>query len=342
MKMNKQLLEEMIQQNYVKVQKHPMHDLFIYNYTQTAQYDRLWNDCTLACRGLILDAEGTVVARPFPKFFNLGECDDQSIPNEPFEVFEKMDGSLGILYWIEEQPFIATRGSFISEQSVIATKMLHSKYADSISKLDKNLTYLFEIIYPENRIVVDYGEKEELVLLGVVDKASGEEVEIPDIGFPVVPKYDGLNDIHELKAIEAFNKEGFVIKFQSGYRLKVKFDEYTRLHFIVTMVSSLTIWEYLKDQKSFEEILERVPDEFFQWVKDKEELLTNQYDAILAKAKEDFKILDSRKETALYIQTCQYPAVMFNLLDGKSVDRTIWKMIRPKFEKPFVQHEEAI
>ncbi|MEL6560119.1 MAG: T4 RnlA family RNA ligase [Bacteroidota bacterium] len=338
--MNKQLLEEMIQRNYVKVQKHPTHDLFIYNYTASAQYERFWNDCTLACRGLILDGSGKVIARPFPKFFNLGEIENQPIPNESFEVFEKMDGSLGILYWIGGKPFIATRGSFVSEQSVIATKMLKTFYSESIPKLEKGLTYLFEIIYPENRIVVDYGNQEALVLIGVIDNASGQEMTLPEIGFPIVPKFDGLNNIHQLKAEETFNKEGFVIKFKSGYRLKVKFDEYQRVHRIVTNVSSITIWEYLKEGKSFEDILERVPDEFFNWVRNKKKVLIGEYNTILAKAKADFKILNSRKETALYFQTCQYPAVMFNLLDGKPIEQTIWKMVRPTFEKPFAQEEE--
>lgn len=37
----------------------------MYNYTAKAQYDKLWNEVTLQCRGLILDGDGNVVARPF-------------------------------------------------------------------------------------------------------------------------------------------------------------------------------------------------------------------------------------------------------------------------------------
>jgi len=97
--MDTQLLNELILENYVRVNKHPDRDLFIYNYTAKAQYDRVWNEITLQCRGLILDASGNIIARPFPKFFNLGEMEDQVIPALPFDVFEKMDGSLGITYW---------------------------------------------------------------------------------------------------------------------------------------------------------------------------------------------------------------------------------------------------
>ncbi|PTB97322.1 hypothetical protein C9994_03295 [Marivirga lumbricoides] len=340
MKLNLSLMDQMIQKDYVKVQKHPSEELYIYNYSAKAQYDRVWNDCTLNCRGLILNQSRDVIARPFPKFFNLGEHEDQHIPNEVFEVYEKMDGSLGISYWIGDEPFIATRGSFNSHQSITANQLLRTKYIDALDKLNPENTYLFEIIYPENRIVVDYGNDEMLVLLAVINTQTGEEQELLDIGFPIVEKYDGINDIGALKSMEAENKEGFVIRFQSGYRLKVKFEEYQRIHRIVTNVSSISIWEYLRDEKDWGDILERVPDEFYQWVKNTRQQLLDQYQSILNQAKKDYKVLETRKETALYFQTCRYPAVMFNLLTGKPVDKTIWKMIRPKFEKPFMNTEE--
>ena len=86
-------LNELVNQKYVSVQKHPEADLYIYNYTQNAQYEGFWNQITLMCRGLILDGQGNIIARPFPKFFNLEEHQPEEIPKENFEVFEKMDGS---------------------------------------------------------------------------------------------------------------------------------------------------------------------------------------------------------------------------------------------------------
>lgn len=41
---------------------------------------------------------------------------------------------------------IASRGSFISEQALEAKKMIDAK-SDVLNKLDKNCTYIFEIIY---------------------------------------------------------------------------------------------------------------------------------------------------------------------------------------------------
>ena len=333
--MNIQTLNQLIAEDYIKVNKHPMADLFIYNYTATAQYERLWNEWTLACRGLIMDADFNIVARPFPKFFNLEELVDVSIPNESFEVYEKMDGSLGILYWIDYQPFIATRGSFVSEQAIVATELLHTKYADSIPFLDKTKTYLFEIIYPENRIVLDYGTERKLVLLAIIDIQTGDEFPLEDIGFEIVKKYDGLNDLQKLKALEEDNREGFVVKFKNGYRLKVKFEEYQRIHKIVTQVSTLSIWEYIKEGQDLTPILEKVPDEFYEWVKATHAELLKNYAEIEVQAQKDFKVLENRKETALYFLTCEYPAILFKMLDNQEYSSIIWKLLKPVYQKPF-------
>lgn len=338
--MNKNHLEQLLADGYVRRQKHPGAELWIYNYTATAQYERIWNDITLQCRGLILNADYEVVARPFLKFFNLGETENQLIPDEPFEVYEKMDGSLGILYFLEGKPYIATRGSFNSEQAQVANEILHTQYSACIPKLDTSKTYLFEIIYPENRIVVDYAAKKDLVLLAIIDTKTGEDVPLEDIGFPLVRRYDGIQDIQTLKSLEEDNKEGFVIKFQTGLRYKVKFDEYVRIHRIIAGVSTVSIWEYLCTGQSFDEILEQVPDEFYEWVKAKRADLTQQFQAIEQLCKAEFKVFPTRKETAAYFFTCTHPRILFAMLDGKSYNTFIWKLVRPTFEKPFVNSNE--
>lgn len=334
--MNKELLRQMVNEKLVSVQKHPEADLFIYNYTPKVQYEKLWNEITLQTRGLILDAEMNVVAKPFRKFFNLEEHQPEEIPQLPFDVFEKMDGSLGILYWINEKPFIATRGSFESEQSKKATEILHQRYADTFIRLDKNSTYLFEIIYPQNRIVVDYGNIEDLFLLARIDNATGQDLPIYEsTGFPIVKRYDGINDLKQLKALEEENKEGFVVRFKNGFRVKMKFAEYVKLHRIITGVSNVAIWEYLSEGKSFDELLEKVPDEFYNWVKKVQSEIVNEFNKILTECKLVFKEFETRKETALYFQAQKKPSVLFSMLDGKTPDKIIWKMVRPKYSKPF-------
>ncbi len=354
---NKEILEEHIRNRYIFRNKHPEKPLFIYNYTQATQYEAYWNDYTKMCRGLIMNDLDEVVARPFKKFFNLSEHQPNEIPNETFEVYEKMDGSLGILYFDDiegiTQPFMASRGSFNSEQSIKANEMLKEKYQHTYAKLDKNITYLFEIIYPENRIVVDYGKTEALVLLAMIDTKTGLELPLMDIGFPLVKKYDGINDLETLKSLENSTQEGFVVKFASGFRVKVKFAEYIRLHRIITRVSNISIWENMKNNADFDEILERVPDEFFAWVKNTRLEILSKYEEIEQNARQIFDNAPIKKATADYKLTkedrklasehfLQFPhnKILFAMLDGKKYEDYIWKCVRPSYEKPFLNNEE--
>jgi len=240
--LNKELLKQMIDEKLVSVQKHPTADLFIYNYSPRVQYEKLWNEVTLKTRGLILDSNMNIIASPFGKFFNLEEHAPEEIPSLPFNVYDKLDGSLGIIYWLNDKPFVATRGSFTSDQAIHATEILHTKYNHLFDKLDKDKTYLFEIIYPQNRIVVDYGSLDDLILLTIICNKTGEE-SLEDIGFKTVKIFDGINDIQKLKELEEENKEGFVIRFNNGFRIKMKFAEWcyniTKIHYSFSCYSIL-------------------------------------------------------------------------------------------------------
>lgn len=337
----KDIIQRFTEEGYLHIQKHPDADLYIYNYSPKTQYEGFWNEITLQCRGLILDAQGKPVARPFPKFFNLGERPDELLPDEPFEVLDKLDGSLGILYRLNGKPYIASRGSFSSGQAREATRMLYEQYAHTLPLLQEEFTYLFEIIYPENRIVVNYGTERALHLLAVIETATGAELDPPDIGFPLAEKFRGIRDIAKLKERNTENREGFVIRYRNGFRLKVKFEEYLRLHRIVTGVSNLSIWEMLRDGVPQDELLEQVPDEFYHWVKETIHTLQKQYTEIETQCKADFRILNTRKETALYFQTCKYPQVLFYMLDQKKYAPVIWKMIRPAYRKAWLRDEQT-
>jgi RNA ligase len=267
MKYDLNILADYISKGLVVKQNHPTLPLSIYNYSRECQYNGLWDDITLNCRGLVLDNEGNVVAKPFPKFFNYEEHKPEDIPNEYFEIYEKVDGSLGIFFYYGDEWHMATRGSFTSEQAIkgmgIANKYNYNKICVP------GYTYLFEIIYPENRIVVDYGKEERLVLLGVMNR-RGEEFpyeEMVDDGWDIVNRYDGVNDYTKLKEMISNDAEGYVIRFSNGMRMKIKGTEYVRLHRILTNFSNKDIWELLKNGEPLEPFLERVPDEFDKWVK---------------------------------------------------------------------------
>ncbi len=331
-------LQKYIDEKYISVQKHPTEDLYIYNYTQKAQFNRVWTEETMSCRGLIMDEKGNVIARPFKKFFNLEEC--EQLPSEPFEVFDKWDGSLGILYWIGDLPYLATRGSFVSDQAIKGTEILRKKYP--LSYLDSTKTYLFEIIFPENRIVVDYKGLEDLILLAVFDTQTGEELPyeiIKACEFPIVKRYDGIEDVTKIKELmKKDNSEGFVIRFMSGMRIKVKFDEYVRLHRLITGINARHVWENLKEGKGIEELIDKVPDEFYKWVKETAGKLQSKYEQIEILCSHTAQLAQSfstRKEQAQFVLKYRNTSVIFQMLDNKDYSQAIWKIIKPKHEVPF-------
>ena len=325
----------MIENGYITRRKHPDLPLYIYNYTAKAQYENVWNESTLTCRGLICDEGGHIYARPFRKFFNLEQV--EQLPDEPFEVTEKMDGSLGIMYWHEGQPFIATRGSFDSDQAREANKMLRNYH---IAGLDPAYTYLFEIIYPENRIVVDYGSRRELVLLAAVHTGSGLEMAhwalVDWVKWPHIVEYMPMG-LDELRAYTATNKEGFVLHFMAGLRVKVKLAEYVRLHKLLTGITEKSIWrDYLMPGNDITPLLDRVPDEFNVWLKSTVANMQNAYRLIEQDATCEYvKAIrqagqTDRRAFAEIAKRSTVAPILFNMLDGKDYSRHIWKMIEPK------------
>ncbi len=342
-------LNNLYSQGLVTKQFHPKHPLIIWNYSRVAQYNNLWTPLLITCRGLITDFDGNIVAKGFNKFFNLEEHTPEEIPNEPFEVFEKMDGSLIIGFVYNGEFHTATRGSFTSEQSIDARKIIDEMKVSDIFK--EGYSYLFEYIAPNNRIVVDYGDWRELVVLTIIDNKTNEEAKYPELivmaceGFRVVNRYLGIDDYTQLKSKIKENKEGYVIRFNSGFRVKIKGEEYVRLHRLITNFSNVDIWELLKDGKSLNEFLDNVPDEFDVWVKGWINKLKQEYEDIESEV--DFmynRYIDrfmTRKEIAeIVLKKPSYlHAILFKMVDEKNYSHLIWKLIKPEYSKPFWNRE---
>ena len=297
-----------------------------------------------------MDRDYNIIARPFGKFFNLEECQSVGIkiPQENFDVYEKLDGSLGILYWGNDRPAIATRGSFASDQALYATENILPKYSEFLNKLDKNLTHLFEIIYPENRIVLDYGNEEKLVLLAIIDTKTGQETGLGTINWPDKTKIlDGIVDLNTILEMQENNQEGFVIKFDSGLRVKYKFSEYKRLHRILTGISKRNIWEMMKNDENVDALLKNVPDEFYDWVKQTKSEIETEYQKLLDSAlsaikSDDLSSIDRKSAASVINQKYKrFAAIIFTLLDKKDPKDQIFKMIRPEALKPFSKDIDA-
>ena len=227
--------------------------LRILNYTAKATYSRHWNEATVACRGLILDGADRVVARPFPKFFGPSEPDAPAVPTQQeMEVTAKLDGSLGIAYTHPEGDVrLATRGSLASEQALEATRIWHEKYRHVA--IPQGVTPLFEIIYPDNRVVLDYGEMRDLVLIALIDTETGADIDPADLAWPgpraeTVSFTDFGALLDHISSASESDCEGYVARFATDdarphIRFKLKFPAYVAAHRVVFGLTSTRVWE---------------------------------------------------------------------------------------------------
>ena len=347
------LFDSMLDQRYVRARKHPSAPLTILNYTARAQYDKTWNDVTLSCRGLIIDHEGFVVARPFRKFFNADGYDFAQLVGA-VSVTEKFDGSLGVLYPCDGGWMIATRGSFDSVQSQQANDLWQTYH--TAFKPNVNWTYLFEVIYPENRIVVDYGTQRMLVLLGAVEIATGRSVplEVAAQGWngAVANTLPYTSFLDALEAPALANSEGMVVHFiDSDLRVKLKHAEYIRLHRLVTGVSERRIWEVLAAGADLGDWLENVPDELYHFVtKTRNELLAEHaalkahVGALYTRALDELPGGHTRREFADHVTGLEahepLARLLYQLRDAKSVDDALWAALRPAAHVPYFQADD--
>jgi len=147
--MTRAQIQPFIDGKYISIQKHPTEDLYIFNYTEKAQYEHNWTDETRQCRGLIMDGQDHIFSRPFPKFHNLEEMgEDWQAPAEDFTVTMKMDGSLGISYATPQGIQIATRGSFTSDRQYTPRDSFKNATAPCRGKRISTRIFLKSFIQP--------------------------------------------------------------------------------------------------------------------------------------------------------------------------------------------------
>lgn len=281
---DRDLFIKMREEGYIRVQTLDNSVLAIANYSEKAQYEQKWNPVTLQCRGLIFDVfTHSVVARPFPKFFNWDDSSQPYPPQSQCVLMPKMDGSLGILYYHDDGYKIATRGSFTSDQAVHATAVLRETMQVWEPVFHNEVTYLFEIIYPMNRIVVDYGDNDMLVLLDVIDNLTGESRfdRFEELDWPnkVSRRNVIFNDslVHEIPQGE----EGFVMYWPyQNMRVKMKSADYLALHKMIFGLNARMVWERVKEGETWEQICDNIPDEFHPWVKKIATDLQQEHDRI--------------------------------------------------------------
>lgn len=252
--------------------------------------------------------------------------------------------SLIIISKYKDFLIINTPGSFESEQVLFAYHWL-ADHNITYSDFEKGLTYCFEAIYPENKIVLDYGNAKDLILITVIDNETGKELNIYEdvklsvnkvnvvYGFATI---DSL--IEEINLDKFINQEGFVLKYlESNSRVKFKYMRYFTLHKIVSGLNDHYIWEVLSSGKNvFTEIFkkENIPDEMFQYIHDVcHNMILKKFeieDEVETFYLEALAHSINRKEFAMKVKDYKYSACFFRKYDKRDYQDIIWKYLEPK------------
>ena len=356
--MTKEQYQKYVQEaenGYITIKSHPEDEnIVILNYTDQTTYEKRWNHETMTARGLILDITNEndikILATPFPKFFNYSENPEYEKDinfNEQPIVMEKLDGSLGISYFFDGEIRFATRGSFTSEQAIKATEIWRKKYAHMFWMNENNVffnhpyTILVEVIYPENRIVVNYNGLEDLVLLGLITHTKTDYIDwhyetlvdfAKDFSMPVAKQYKlTLDKMLEMKKSLSANEEGWVLRFSNGKRLKIKGDKYLQVHRIMHGLSDKAKFEAWANGK-LEELIMVLPEEFREEleifneklnfiVRSKKMILQNKFNKFANEA-------DTRKDFALKVNKeipQEYRHIMFKAYNTGEINEDLIK-----------------
>ena len=188
------------------------------------------------CRGLIFAPNGTLMSRPFHKFFNVNEKEETQTNvldmSQPHMIMEKMDGSMIRPVRLNGMVRLATKMG-ITDIAVESEQLLNAEQYEWLdSVLQSGVTPIFEYIAPTNKIVIEYADP-KLVLLAMRNNFYGYYYMPHSAPFEVVPQYGsvegGLSE-YIARAREMQGREGDIIRFADGHMLKIKNDWYVRIH----------------------------------------------------------------------------------------------------------------
>lgn len=347
---------EAVNQGRITGQYHPVYPYRIFKYSQITTYAKDWDAITLASRGLVVNTEtGEIVVRPFKKFFNYneGQTPDE-VMSGPFTVADKLDGSLGLLFKNPSGGFeITTAGGFMSDQAAHATALYNEKYAGKWNPND-NLSYHFEIIYAQNRIVVNYGDEDDIYLLGAVNKKTGRSVPLSKLTewkWKRAQEFDNFNSIADVTNAPdpGITKEGYIVHFtDTDARVKFKFGEYLQVHKLATGLNARRIHSELKaGGDTLENFKMNAPEEFKDYIEAQEKDIMGKY---TFKKKQILDLYDemnsmllpeknTQKDFALLVNQKapkEFRSQLFSLRTRGTVnEESLWDSIEPPFEKGF-------
>lgn len=302
-------------------------DYILLNYTHAAQYSGAFTAVERACRGLVVRTDGKIMALPMEKFFNVGEPQCPTLPDEPYQIFEKIDGSLGIFWHDGDDWRCNTRGSFDNEYTAFAAPYWHSRIHSM--DLPKHWTVMVEICMDDDENPRAVQHEAGLYLIAVRDNYSGADISITskkaERWLPYYLRrarlltYETVDTLLEKKA-KTEGTEGWVVRFDSGLRVKVKTAWYLRIFRAMQAMTPRRIREMMVE--AGENWIDEFPDDLRPEAIEIQEAIEAQFRVQLKRVYDAYgKVagIETRKDYALAV-LADYGDIsswLFNLRDNK-------------------------
>lgn len=322
--------------NYVLFKYKGYIELSDLGYDLTTFFD-LYNGLYLECRSIVFDiVNNSITLASMKKFFNYGENENQWSANNikdayinasRIEITNKMDGSYQQFTCLKSDSdlseclFCGSGSQTLDEKESWRLKkgwdfLLNVKhdYVDLLKDYP-NWTFQFEMICPENAIVVHYDKSQEgLYLFNARNNLTGEEMNMDDLrtlsvfyDVPMVEWYrtESLWSIlNQTKNYTSDKKEGWVLKIYNtvgqSFRVKIKTDDYVLMHKVLSkMISPNAIIEAV-DTNRIDDLMAKIPlgqkdiateylKEVYNYLKIMREVIDKYYNNLLENLPEDEK-----------------------------------------------------
>jgi len=336
--------------------------LYIFCYSPKCQYEKFWTPLTLSMRGMVLGREGEVIGQCLPKFFNLSEVPEtraENLPREDYEIFQKVDGSMISTFYnpYEERWQHTSKCSFENEYIEAAYRFLPPKMMANTLPLSIMLTSEVRFDTDPMRRVTDTHEGLYLITswchswvppsIGYTFGAEWARAVLEgprtlsealssclDIG--IVSKYD---DKLENK-LESFNSEkdteGYVVRFESGFRTKLKTAWYLQLNKVLDDFgpgkARETVKEYLTNYDMTMDWVKYLPDEMWQEAEDIAGQILEDYNNQIYWVDRYFhrNYSKDKKTFALAVKDLPEAPYLFSKYkdpEGEAYKKLIWKNI---------------
>lgn len=326
-------------ENGINVSRRPEYTVIDYVFVND---DTFSMDGSLECRGLKFDAEGRIIARPFHKFFNIGER-EQAVDidwNKPHIVMDKLDGSMIHPCLLNGRMVFMTRNGITPQADIAfdAASANVKKFCKDI--VGQGVTPIFEFTSPDNRIVLHY-EDACLTLLAVRENVSGQywtyeqlQAVARDYNLPLVRTLGHVSDaksfVDEARALQGV--EGYVVAFADGHRLKLKADNYVLRHKALSQVTlEKNVLAFIAND-ALDDVLPLLTDRAAEAVMRYNERLNDNIAGHVHKLQrfvEDHKGLE-RRDFAAQLKKSVEPglqSVAFDILDGKDARARIMTIL---------------